>query len=153
VGKNKIAQTNKFPWLQFSLLLSVVILFGLSIPWIQGLDLGGRGVGVATVRGWNIKWLPITALIAVGGYLGACFKNEQPSIWLVIGLAGSVGSLLPIISTGMLIQMSTPDESLYGNVLIISESPLIGFWVTLIGIVGMIICGVGYFMSEISSSP
>jgi len=153
VGKYKNTQTKKNPWLEFSLVLSVVILIGLSIPWIEGLDFGGRGIGVATVRGWHIKWLPITALIAVGGYLGACLKKEQPTTWLVIGLAGSVGSLIPIINTGILMQTSTSDESLYRNVLIISESPLIGFWVTSIGIVGMIICGVGYFMFKKSSSP
>ncbi|MBU0703451.1 MAG: hypothetical protein KKC18_06250 [Chloroflexi bacterium] len=151
--KSKNAQARKFPWLQISLVMSVVVLIGLFPPWIQGLDFGGRSIGVATVRGWNIKWLPITALIAVGGHIVAYFK-EQRIRWLGLAIVCSIGSLIPIISIGVLMtQMSASDDSLYGNVLILSKTPMIGFWITLIGLVGMIVCGVGSIIAERSLSP
>ena len=146
---NENAQAKKFPWLQISLVMSAIVLIGLFLPWIQGLDFGGRGIGVATVKGWNINWLPITALIAIGGYIAAYFKEERRTTWLGVALAGSAASLVPIISIGVLMmQMSASDERLYGNVLIISKTPMIGFWVTLIGLVGMIVCGVGGIIGE-----
>ena len=150
---NENAQARKFPWLQISLVMSAVVLIGLFLPWIQGLDFGGRSIGVATVRGWNIKWLPITALIAMGGYIAAYFKEERRIRWLGLATVCSIGSLVPIVSIGVLMmQMSASDESLYGNVLIISKTPMIGFWVTLIGLVGMIVCGVGSIIAERSLS-
>ena len=121
-------------------MVSAVILVGMSLAWIKGLDLGGRGIGIATVRGWNIPWLPITALIAVGCYVAA-YRNEEDAKWLWGALGFSVLSLIPIFGVGIDI-FSGADS------LALSKVPLVGFWVTVIGFIGVIVIVARSIMSK-----
>ena len=111
-------------------ILSALILIGMSLPWAHVLDFSARTVGAAVARGWNIKWLPILALVAVGTYIYA-YSNEGRGGWLRLALVFSIASLIPIIDIGVDIVASK-------DTLILSKVPLIGFWIALISFIGVI---------------
>jgi len=54
-----------------------------------------------------------------------------------------IASLIPVVSLGTAI-LGSSDEGVYGTFIVASQVPLVGFWVTLLGIVGMILFGVAF---------
>jgi hypothetical protein len=128
----------KIPWLNVAYGLSALVLIGMSLPWAKALDLGGRGIGIATYRGWNLIWLVIPALAAAISYVVA-FRNRELSFsgdenserkWLWAALISSILSLIVMIGFGISMLTSTDN-------LMLSKIPLIGFWITFIALIGV----------------
>ena len=64
--------------LELAYIVSVAILVGMFLPWTKGPS---SVLGVATMRGWHISWLPITTVIALGCYIAA-YRNPGEKKWL-----------------------------------------------------------------------
>jgi hypothetical protein len=124
---------SKISWQKYAAYaLGILILIGLSLPWAKWLDLFSRNVGVATTRGWNLIYLVLPALAAVVAAVGAANNAERKWLWWSLIL--SAASLVSVGYYGIRIFASVDS-------LLLTKTPLIGFWVTLLAFLGMI--GVG----------
>jgi hypothetical protein len=121
---------SKISWLKYAAYaLCVLILIGLSLPWAKWLDLFSRNVGVATSRGWNLIYLVLPALAAVVAAVTAANNAERK--WLWWSLIFSIASLVSTGYYGVRIFAA-------GDSLLLTKTPLIGFWITLLALLGMI---------------
>jgi len=134
-------------WLIASLVVSVVVLVGMFLPWVSGFDLGSIAVAGGRVNGWSVSWLLITVLIGLTLFIGLVFV--KPRIFKLLSLAAMLcccaASLIPIVDLG-LVTLGSSGKGSFGTFLIISKIPLAGFWVTLLGIIGMIVFGVAIWL-------
>ena len=128
------------PWSVISLVVSAVVLVGMFLPWISGIDLGSVIPAAGRVNGWNVRWLPIPILVGIALCVGLGFMKVK-LVGLVAMLCCCIASLIPVASLGTTV-LGSSDDRVYGTFIVASAVPLIGFWVTLLGIVGMIVFGV-----------
>jgi hypothetical protein len=135
-------ESRRKPWSVTSLVVSAVVLVGMFLPWISGIDLGSFIPAAGRVNGWNVGWLPIPILIGIALCVGLGFAKVK-LLGLVAMLCCCIASLIPVVSLGTAI-LGSSDEGVYGTFIVASQIPLVGFWVTLLGIVGMILFGVAF---------
>jgi hypothetical protein len=133
-------ESRKKLWSVTSLVVSAVVLVGMFLPWLSGIDLGSRIPAAGRVNGWNVGWLPITILIGIALCIGLGFMKVK-LLGLVAMLCCCIASLIPVVSLGIAI-LGSSGEGVYGTFVVVSEVPLVGFWVTLLGVIGMIVFGV-----------
>lgn len=130
-------------WLIPAFVVSAVVLIGMFLPWVDGLDFGSFFIAGGSVNGWNLRSLPIPTLIGVTLCIGLGFvKARTPrALTLAAMLCCCVASLIPIVDLAVFV-MGSSGKGMYGTFLITSEAPLAGLWVTLLGVIGMILFGV-----------
>ncbi len=134
-------------WSVTSLVVSAVVLVGMFLPWISGIDFGSVIPAAGRVNGWNVGWLPFTILIGIALCIGLGFMKVK-LLGLVAMLCCCIASLIPVVSLGIAV-MGSSDEGVYGTFIVVSKVPLVGFWVTLLGVIGMIIFGVVFGIKTI----
>ena len=135
--------SNSRQWLPVSLVLSVVVLVGMFLPWVIGFDLGSLAVVGGKVNGWRVSWLLIPILIGLAMCIGVVFIKPRALKLLILApmICFCVASLILIIDLG-LVTLGGSGKGSFGTFVIISKVPLAGFWMTLLGVIGMIVFGV-----------
>lgn len=126
-------KATKFSWSYVAFGLSGIILLGMSLPWAEGLNFNFKSsskmISSAQYVGWNLIWLVLPALVAIVSCIVAYLKKEQKK-WLWAAFISAIVSLIVMIIFG--INMAASQNSL-----MFSDSPLYGFWVTLLGFIGL----------------
>jgi hypothetical protein len=127
-------------WLIASLVVSGVVLLGMFLPWVSGIDFGSRFLAGGRANGWNVGWLPTTVLIGVVLCIGLVFVTAR--LLSLLGVAAILCSCaVSLISMASLraAALGGAGKGFYGTFLIVSKVPLVGFWVTVLGVIGMIV--------------
>lgn len=118
-------------WLYIAGGVGAVILIGMSLPW-AGIKVDvytyQMVAHIGTYPAWDQIWLVIPALLAIATFIVGFWKIEQKK-WLQATLVLAAITILLVILFG--IRMLTANFSLTSDV------PKVGFWITLLGLIGM----------------
>ena len=123
-----------------------VILIWMSLPWTEGVDLFSGPLNWVIVRGWNLIWFVIPALVAIGAYVYINIKKDQRIFQWVAGIA-AILSLAAMFFFAILV--------LNGSVGVVMGPPMpeVGFWITALGFVGMTIMLAIRLFAKKTSAP
>ena len=138
------------PWLIISLIIAAVVIIGMSLPWIYGLDLGSRGVGLVAIRGWDMGSLVIIANLTA---LGLCIKlGSMPVETNKIKPAGALLAVSIILLVLAFYLAMTIGEYAFGAVIPLKDTPEYGFWIALSGYIGFIILSIAAIFKDVKAT-
>ncbi len=138
------------PWLVISLIIAAVVIIGLSLPWVYGLDLGSRGLGVVAIRGWDMGSLVIILNLAA---LVLCFKlGSMPAETNKIKPAGALLAVSLILVVVAVYLAITIGEYAFGAVIPLEDRPEYGFWIAFIGYLGLIILSIAAIYKDVKAA-